>query len=213
VGCVSGAKTSESAYSTSQPTPDRSHCDPKWYAVFTMPRHEKRVAGQCSERNVEAFLPLYQVRHRWKNRRIAAVDLPLFPNYFFVRIEAQERLRVLKLPGVLSIVSSGRQLLPVPEGYISALRSGLLARRLEPHPNVEAGDRVCITTGPMAGMEGILDRQKNELRVVVRLEMIGRSVAVEVGAEEVSYVGAAPKNSPVSAWHELAKPTTADLCY
>ncbi len=186
---------------------------PMWYAVFTMPRHEKRVAGQCAERQIESFLPLYRVRHRWKNRCTAAVDLPLFPNYFFVRIEPQERLLVLKLSGVLSIVSSGRELLPIPEEYITSLRSGLLARRIEPHPNVEAGDRVCITTGPMAGMEGILDRQKNQVRVVVRLQMIGRSVAVEVGAEEISYLGPEPNRLLAPSWHELAKPGAPGFCY
>lgn len=163
----------------------------KWYAAFTMPRHEKRVAWQCAEREIESFLPLYQVRRRWKNRQTATVELPLFPNYIFVRIDPQERVRVLKLPGTLWIVSSGRQLLQVSDDYISALRGGLLAHRIEPHLNVEAGDRVCITTGPMAGMEGTLVRQKNELRVILTLEMIGRSVAVEVGASEISYIGAA----------------------
>lgn len=159
--------------------------DPKWFAVFTMPRHEKRVADYCVDRQIESFLPLYKARHRWKNRRTATVEIPLFPNYLFVRIDAEERLHVLKLPGAMAIVSAGRQLLPIADDYIASLRGGLLTRRIEPHPNLEAGDRVCITTGPMAGMEGILDRQKSGLRVVLKLEMIGRSVAVEVGAEEI----------------------------
>jgi transcription antitermination factor NusG len=178
----------------------------QWYAVFTMPRHEKRTVGHCSERRIESFLPLYQVRHRWKNRSTATVDLPLFPNYFFVRIDLQERVQVLKVPGVVSIISSGRQPLPIADEYIAALRGGLLTHRIEPHPNVEAGDRVCITTGPMAGMEGVLDRQKNELRVVLRLEMIGRSVAVEVGAQEISYVGPQPVHSTSREWRGLPKP-------
>jgi transcription antitermination factor NusG len=161
----------------------------RWYATFVMSRHEKRLAGHCSERQIESFLPLYQVRHRWKNRCMATVDLPLFPNYVFMRIERQQRVQVLNLPGVLSIVSSGREMLPISDEYMTSLRDGLLAHRIKPHPNVEVGDRVCITTGPMVGMEGILCRQKNELRVVVRLEMIGRSVAVEVGAEDISYAG------------------------
>ena len=170
---------------------------PGWYAAFTFPRHEKRVVEHCAERQIESFLPLYRVKHRWKNRCTATVELPLFPNYLFVRIDPAERDQVLKLPGVLWIVSSGRQLSPVPDDYITWLRSGLLAHQIEPHPRVEVGDRVCITTGPMAGMPGILDRQKNKLRVVITLEMIGRSVAVEVGAEEISYAGKAPAHSPL----------------
>lgn len=191
----------------------RIECRARWHAVFTMPRHEKRVVGLCGELQIESFLPLYQVRHRWKNRCTATVELPLFPNYLFVRIDPHKRVQVLKLPGVLSIVSSGRQLLPIPDEYITALRGGLLRYKIEPHPNIEAGDRVCITTGPMAGMEGILDRQKNDMRVVLRLEMIGRSVAVEVGAYEISYVGAGERQPPLLVWHELSRPLAGDPSY
>ncbi len=179
---------------------------PRWYAIFVMSRHEKRLVGHCSERQIEAFLPLYRVKHRWKNRCTATVDLPLFPNYLFVRIERQQRIQVLNLPGVLSIVSSGHEMVPVSDEYITSLREGLLAHRIEPHPNVEVGDRVCITTGPMAGMEGVLYRQKNELRVVLRLDMIGRSVAVEVGAEEISYVGSRTLYSTRLERHGLSQP-------
>jgi transcription antitermination factor NusG len=188
LGCVSTVGTLEVS------SPVRAlQCDclgdPKWYAVFTMPRHEKRVVSHCVERKIESFLPLYRVRHRWKNRCTATIELPLFPNYFFVRIGAEERLRVLKVPGALFIVSSGRQLLPIPDEYIFSLRDAVQTHHIEPHPNLDAGDRVYITTGPMAGMEGIMDRQKNGLRVVLRLEMIGRSVAVEVGMDEISPAG------------------------
>lgn len=162
--------------------------DPKWYAAFTMPRHEKRLAGHCQQRRIESFLPLYSTKRKWKNRQTPTLEAPLFPNYIFVRIDEKERTQVLKLPGVLSIVSSGRQLLPIPDEYITTLQSGLLAHSIQPHPNVDIGDRVLITKGPMAGMEGIVHRQKNEIRVIVRLEMIGRSLAVEVGAEDISNI-------------------------
>lgn len=171
--------------------------DPRWYAVFTMPRHEKRVVGHCTERGIESFLPLYQVRHRWKNRSTGTVELPLFPNYSFVRMDVRERVQVLSLSSVRYLVSSGHQPLPVPDEYISFLQAGLLAHRIEPHPNLEVGDRVRINTGPMAGMEGILDRHKNGIRIVLKLEMIGRSVAVEVGVAEVSYVGEQRKSAPL----------------
>jgi len=179
--------------------------EPRWYAVFTMSRHEKRLAAQCAERHIESFLPFYQVTRQWKNRCTVTVDLPLFPNYFFARIDLRDRLKILKLPGVFSIVSSGSQLLPVADAYILSLRAGLLAHRIEPHPSVEVGDRVRINTGPMAGMEGVLIRHKNELRVILTLEMIGRSVAVEVGSSEISFVGAPTMLSANPAWHEPSR--------
>jgi len=158
---------------------------PKWYAVFTLARHEKRVSAQCEQRQIESFLPLYKVKHRWNNRRTVDLELPLFPSYSFVRIGLRERVQVLQVPGVVRIVSSGREMQPLPNDYVNSLRDGLLAHRIEPHPDVAVGDWVRIKTGPMAGIEGVLERRKNELRVIVKLEMLARSVSVEVGAEEI----------------------------
>jgi transcription antitermination factor NusG len=162
-------------------TPD----SPKWYAVFTLSRHEKKVFAQCEQRQIEAFLPLYKVKHRWKNRCTVDVELPLFPSYSFVRIDPRTRGQVLQIPGVVWIVSSGRQLQPIPDDYINSLRDGLLVHRIEPHPDVAVGDWVRIKSGPMAGAEGVLERRKNELRVVLTLGMLDRSVSVEVGASEI----------------------------
>jgi transcription antitermination factor NusG len=167
------------------PQPDAFLCN--WHAVFTLTNHEKRVAANCQLRQIESFLPVYRVRHRWKNRCTVDLDLPLFPNYFFVRIAAQNRIRVLQVPGVVSIVSSGGQLLPVPADYITALRDGLLTHKIEPHADLQAGDLVRIKTGPFTGTEGILERRKGDLRVVLRLEMLARSVSVEVAAQEIEW--------------------------
>jgi transcription antitermination factor NusG len=160
---------------------------PKWYAVFTLARHEKRVSAQCEQRQIESFLPLYKVKHRWKNRCTVDLELPLFPSYSFVRIGLRARVQVLQVPGVLWIVSSGRNMQPLPDDYINSLRDGLLTHRIEPHPDAGVGDWVRIKTGPMAGTEGVLERRKNELRVIVKLAMLARSVSVEVGADEVEW--------------------------
>lgn len=167
------------------PSPKFDEHTQKWYAVFTLTRHEKRVAAHCQDRQIENFLPLYSEKHRWKNRRTVELELPLFPSYCFARISLQERLRLATVPGVVSIVSSGREPSPVPDQYISWLQAGLKAHRIRPHSGLSVGDRVSIVTGPFAGMEGVLERQKNEFRVVLKLEMIGRSMSVEVGSEEI----------------------------
>src|SRR3974390_2430878 len=74
-----------------------------WYVTCTSPRHEKRVAQQLEERGIESFLPLYSSVRRWKDRR-KVLDLPLFPGYVFVQMNAQNRLSVLRLPGVLGLI-------------------------------------------------------------------------------------------------------------
>jgi transcription antitermination factor NusG len=159
----------------------------KWFAAYTNSRHEKCVASQFAERRIESFLPLYATRHRWRNRCEMLVELPLFRNYVFVRIDPRERVRVrvLEVPGVLSPVGFGRTLAPLPDFEIEALRSGLGQRKIEPHPYLVIGERVRIRAGPMVGMEGVLVRKKNNFRVVLALDVIMQSVAVEVDADDL----------------------------
>jgi transcription antitermination factor NusG len=161
---------------------------PKWYAVYTTPRHEKRISSHCEQREIESFLPLYQEVRVWKNRCKVKLDLPLFPNYIFVRIEREERFRVLSVPGVLSILGAGSDLFPVEDAYIGHLRQGLEEHKIEPHPPVEVGDRVKIIAGAMAGMEGVLIRQKNELRVVLKVALLERCISVEVSTANIEIV-------------------------
>jgi transcription antitermination factor NusG len=151
-----------------------------WYAVFTKSNHEKRVASYYAERQIEHFLPLYHVVHNWTNNRKAALDLPLFPGYLFVHTTLQERLRVLGPPGALCLVGRGDAPTPLPDFEIESLRSSLQQRSFEPHPSLAVGAKVRIRTGSLAGMEGVVVRKKNSVRVVLTLDLIMQSVAVEV---------------------------------
>jgi len=156
-----------------------------WFAVYTTARHEKRVREHLQTRRIEAFLPLYRSVHHWKNGCNVPVELPVFPNYLFARIGLDARVRVLEVPGVLALVGSGRAPSPLPEFEIESLRSALHQRKFEPHPYLVVGERVRIRAGALAGMEGILLRKKSSLRVVLALDLIMKSVAVEVNADEV----------------------------
>jgi transcription antitermination factor NusG len=162
---------------------------PQWFAVYAVARHEKAVAKQFEERQIETFLPLYRSWHRWKDRR-KLVELALFPSYVFVKIAAQNRLPVLQVPGVVSIVTFRGQLAPLPEKEIDALRNGLENEvYAEPCPYLRVGKRVRVKTGPMAGAEGILTRKKDKYRVVISVEVLMRSVAVEIDGGDVEPIG------------------------
>ena len=156
-----------------------------WFAAYTNSHHEKSVASQLAERHVESFLPLYATRHRWKNRCDMNLELPLFPNYVFVRIDPRERVRVLEVPGVLSLVGFGKTLAALPDLEIEGLRSAITQRRIEPHPYLVIGERVRIKCGPLSGIEGVLVRKKSNFRVVLALDAIMQCVAVEVESEDV----------------------------
>jgi transcription antitermination factor NusG len=157
----------------------------EWFAAYTTPRHEKAVARQLDARHIESFLPIYKTARRRKNGCQVVVEQPVFPNYVFVAIPRRNSVKVLQAPGVLSIVSAGRQLSALPASEIESLQSGLSLRNFEPHYYLVAGEKVRITAGSLAGMVGVLLRRKNDLRVVLTLDLIRQSVAVEVGIDEV----------------------------
>lgn len=156
-----------------------------WYAAYTRPRHEKRVAEELVRRDVEAYVPLYETARLWKNGR-HFVRVPLFPGYAFVRIALCDRLNVLRVPGVVNLVEFSGKPAPVEEVEIEGLKRALSqGRNVEPHPFVTEGQKVRITSGPLTGLQGIVTRRKARMHVVVTIELIQRSVSVEIDSMEV----------------------------
>jgi transcription antitermination factor NusG len=156
-----------------------------WYAAYTCSRHEKRVAEQLEERGIEHFLPLYRSVRRWKDRK-KELELVLFPGYVFVRLDLAYRVRVLQLPGVVRFVSFNGQPAPLPGDDIEGLRNGLSHNLVaEHHPFLNVGRRVRVISGPLSGAQGILVRRRNDSRLVISIEAIMRSVAVEIDATDV----------------------------
>src|SRR6266852_1962910 len=143
-----------------------SWLEQRWYAAYTCANHEKRVASEIQARDVEHFLPTYSSVRRWKDRRVT-LQLPLFPGYVFVHMALRERLRVQQIPGVARLVGFGQQPAALPEEEIEALRTSWASGvRAEPHPYLTVGRRVRVTNGPMAGLQGVLRRRKNNARLV-----------------------------------------------
>lgn len=156
-----------------------------WYALYTRPRHEKRVAQQIEQRRIACFLPLYRSVRRWRDRR-KELELALFPGYVFVRIAPEDRLRVLQLAGAVRFVSFNGRPVPVPEHEVESLMNGCTSGIcLEPHPYLTVGRRVRVRRGPLAKAQGILLRKKEKLRVVISLQLIMRSVSVEVDESDI----------------------------
>ena len=161
-----------------------------WYAIHTRPRHENWIAGQLEEKRVKTFLPLLQQVHRWTDRRVK-VEVPMFSCYAFVRIAqtSEERLKVLRTPGVLGFVGSERQGTPIPGEQIENLRKALREKiPCAVHPFIRIGQRVRVRGGSLNGMEGILLRQGKDQSVIVSVELLQRSVAIQVEGYEVESV-------------------------
>lgn len=159
-----------------------------WYAVYTRFQHEKNAARVLEGKGFEILLPVYQSLHRWKDRN-KLVTLPLFPCYLFLRTALARRVEVLKTPGVRWIVGNTNGDISVPEGEIDAIRRvASTPSRVQPHPFLRHGQAVRLRRGPLEGLEGILTRVKNQFRVVISVELVQRSVAVEVDLSDVESV-------------------------
>ncbi len=151
-----------------------------WYALTVRPRHEKSTARNLHAKGLEDFSPVYRARRRWCDR-VKELEVELFPGYVFCRFSYRERMAVLNTPGVTSIVGFGREPAAVGEEEIEAVRaivaSGLPA---QPWQYLRAGQRVRIEEGCLRGVVGIVLRERDLCRVLVSIELLQRSVAVEI---------------------------------
>ena len=158
-----------------------AHCD--WFALSVKHRHEKAVAAALGVLGVEALLPLYRSARDWSDRT-KQLDIPLFPGYLFAKIEPDSRLHVLRVPAVTRIVAFGGKPAVVDAEEIATIRAALASKLpLSPWPHLKAGDRIRVERGPLKGIEGLLLRERDCLRLVIGVELLQRSVAVEISAD------------------------------
>jgi transcription antitermination factor NusG len=162
-----------------------AYVQPHWYAIYTNANHEKRIAEQLALRSVEHFLPLYESVRRWKDRRVV-LNLPLFAGYVFVRMALRDKLQVVQIPGVAHLVGFAGTPVALPDAEIetlsASLKNGVAA---EPHPFLSVGRRVRVRAGPLAGLTGTLVEKKTKFRLVISIELIQRSLAVQIDAQDV----------------------------
>jgi transcription antitermination factor NusG len=172
-------------------TSDLPFCTPQnleWFAVHTWSRHEKSVFERLREKQIETFLPQYSSPKRWKNGQVSG-PVPLFPGYLFVRINAEKPLPVLQTSGVARFVGFGKKPAAIPDSEIIQLQAAVgNGTQISPHPFLTVGNRVRIKRGPLAGLTGIMTRDKQGIRVVLSVELISRSVSVELDIADLEPV-------------------------
>ena len=162
--------------------------DLHWWALYTRHQHEKVVADVLCAKGFEVFLPLYDSIRRWKDRQ-KLLSLPLFPCYVFVRGGLGRRSQIVSTPGVHMALTHGDRIAVIPEKEIDAIRRTVEGPlRLEPHPFLRCGDRVRVIRGSLQGVEGILIRKKNQFRLILSVDMLAKSVAVEIDAVDVESI-------------------------
>jgi transcription antitermination factor NusG len=86
----------------------------RWYGLLVRTRFEQVVASNLGMKGFEGYLPTYPIMRRWSDRE-KQLDVPLFPGSVFCKFDINERLRLLLIPGVMSVVKFGGLPLPIPE--------------------------------------------------------------------------------------------------
>ena len=162
---------------------------PAWYAVWLRSNYEHAVNRQLSAKGFEPFLPEV---HAW-SRRVGArhpIRTPMFPGDLFVRaaLDKHRYIDLLKVQGVVRVLEDGwTRLTPVPNAEIDAIQqiaaSGVV---VFPCAHLRGGERVRVLEGPLAGVEGMFVHDRpSKGRLVVSVDMLGRSIAVEMDAADV----------------------------
>ena len=178
--------------------------DSAWWAVYTRHQHEKALADMLCLKGFEVFLPLYESARRWKDR-VKLLSLPLFPCYLFVRASPVASCTFVTTPGVHMILHRGQQIAIIPESEIEAIQRAVSGPCLvEPHPYLKCGMQVRVKWGPLEGVQGILIRKKNMFRLILSVDMLAQSVAVEVNASDVEPC-AAPATASLVSPYPLAR--------
>jgi transcriptional antiterminator NusG len=153
---------------------------PSWYAAYVKHQHERKAAELLQRKGVEVLLPLQKVVHRWKDR-YKTLSEPIFPGYLFLQSNLEDKWKILNTPGIFFLVESQGKANTIPPEEMESIRR-LVASGLpvQAHPYLASGDRVQICAGPLQHVTGILDRFKNQYRVVLNVELLQKSVSIEV---------------------------------
>ncbi len=166
-----------------------------WFALYVQVNHEREVTKRLEQKEINAFLPLFE---RWSKRRDRRkrVSVPLFPGYLFIRtvLDNPTHVHILKTPGALTLIGNSEGPLAIPSYQIESLQTMLHSPQpIQLNPYLKEGDWVHVLRGPLAGCMGILLRQNPKKgRLIVSVDIICRSVSVELDMEDVEPIAPPP---------------------
>jgi len=161
----------------------------RWYALTVPYQHERQTEKALQSKGLETLLPVYRSRRQWSDR-VKDVEVPLFAGYVLCHFDLNDRIHVMDTPGVARIVGFGGMPAALEDSEIGSIQQMVLWKLpLAPWPYLKAGDRVRVEHGPMRGQEGTLVRTKDSLHLVINIDVLQRSVAVQVDREAIVPIG------------------------
>jgi transcription antitermination factor NusG len=162
-----------------------------WYVVHTHSRHEAKVQSSLQALGLEVFLPRISMRSRRRDR-FQLLEVPLFPGYLFVHSDLSSWAYhgIIRHPGVVRILGSGSRCTPVAPDILASIQSILESNRsFYSWPRMVPGRKVQVVAGSLCGAIGTIWRCKpGKRRLVVGVDLLGRSIAVDLEEELVQFL-------------------------
>jgi transcriptional antiterminator RfaH len=149
----------------------------EWFVLHTKSRQEKILSDELWALRIGAYLPLVREVRFYSGRR-AVVEVPLFPGYVFLRgdqHQAQLADRTKRIAQIITVHDQGRLDWEL-RNIATALGTG---RALVPYPALQRGVKAEVMSGPMRGLQGVVQSRKSE-RLILQIDMLGQAVSVEL---------------------------------
>jgi len=160
----------------------------QWYALYTRPRWEKKVADLLEKKKVEVYCPLNKVQKQWADRKKTVYE-PLFTSYVFVFVSPEEHLKIKQTDGIVSFVYWLNKPAVIRQEEIDTIR-----RFLNEYENVmlekmavKLNDPVRIINGPLMMWEGnVIEVRTNTVKIT--LPSLGQTLVAEIRKENIEKV-------------------------
>lgn len=161
----------------------------RWLALQVRPRYEFITASILRGKGYEEFLPVYTTWRKWSDRQKKIVA-PLFSGYVFCKMDENIKFPLITTLGVIRIVGSCGGTAYLEDSEIEIIRiAERSGREVEPWPFLQVGDRVQIKSGLLLGLQGVLLAHKNKNRLIISIDLIQKSISVEVERDSLAAIG------------------------
>ena len=157
----------------------------KWIAIYTKSRHEQIVINELSKKDIESFCPMFKERRQWSDRK-KWVHFPLFRSYVFARIHLKENIFVLQTIGVNKIVKFQNKISIIPDQVINDIKNIVDGGyKIQQVDYFIKGDEVSVVSGPLKGVNGIIQDLKGDNRLIMKVEAIRQAFSIEISPEQL----------------------------
>lgn len=156
----------------------------KWYAIYTNPRAEKKVAQQLADIGIDVYLPLQTTLKQWSDRK-KKTEEPLFKSYLFVHIAFEkDQAVILQTPGIVKFIRIGKELVDIRPHIIQAIKLSLLHFDdiTLSNETYQENQAVSVIAGPLKGYNGTIVEQHGNKYFAIQIEQLGTHVLLKVPA-------------------------------